>query len=236
MPRITAARRRLERDERRERLGPGVVVRQDGDAVDQRQPDRASGPGRAAGSSASGRAGSPSSGRRCAIAPAEQPATTAPRALRLGDRRPQRRAAQHVEQVPGMPAREVDEVGLADRLERRPVVALARRSGRAPARPPRRAPRSARRPSPPRRGTSPRRRARRRSAGSTTRGRDRPVASSSPRSNSAMGARNSPAPTSATGPGTAAAYGRARICEPDAAGSAAAWTLRRRPCDTRADG
>ena len=42
----------------------------------------------------------------------------------LGQRRAQRRLAEHAGEVAGMTAREIDEVSLPDRLERRRVVAL----------------------------------------------------------------------------------------------------------------
>ena len=59
-----------------------------------------------------------------AIAPAEHPATTVPRGWASASAAAQRRLAEHAGEVAGMAAREIDEVRLADRLERCRVVAL----------------------------------------------------------------------------------------------------------------
>ena len=202
--------RRLERDRARR---TARARRRSGAGRRPRRPARArpaSGWGTAAGSAASARAGSPSCGPTSAIAPAEQPAMTAPRAFAIGERGTQGRAEEDACQVVRVAAGEVDEVGLADRLERGRVVAAGDGRARAPAPPRRRGPRSARRPSRPSREDVPRRRARRRSAGSRRAGAGGRSTASRPRSNSAMGARNSPAPTSATGPG----IGRSLVQEP----------------------
>ena len=72
------------------------------------------------------------------IAPAEQPARTAPRSCASASARPTALPSSTLHQVARLAARQVDQVGLADRLGRGRIVG-ARGRGRAPARPRRRA-------------------------------------------------------------------------------------------------
>ena len=219
IPRHDRPARRLERDERRQRLRPGVVV---GHAP--RRPARTPSPGRQRsghGSDADpevervGRRGPsprPSSRRaprRARGRPTIAPPTARPvEALRAGIRacRPtgRSRSASPIawarRGVVGVDA-VADEDRLDLRAERREVGDAHRRP--AVGRPPRRP------------GT-------RRSAGSRRAAASGRVAASRPASNSAIAGRNSPAPTSATGPGMAVSLWTCRehirACRCDTAG------------------
>ena len=155
------------------------------------------------------------------IAPAEQPASTAPRSWAAAQGRPDGAPLQRARRYPGLPARQVDQVRLADAPGRPPGRRRPRGPGRAPARPPPRGRRNAPRPSTPSGRRRPRRRGMRPSAGSTTRGRATPVDARRPASTSAIAGRNSPAPTSATGPGIP----RESICETASMTPRQRWTL-----------
>ena len=74
------------------------------------------------------------------IAPAEQPARTAPRVVRSRQRPADGAAVEHLHRGSRLAARQVDEVGLADRLGRGRIVGGRPGRGRGRARPPRRAP------------------------------------------------------------------------------------------------
>ncbi len=83
-----------------------------------------------------------------------------------GRGRPDRARLERRQEVVGLAPREVDQVGLADRLGVRRVEGVGPLPDERPARPPPRGARSARSPWPPSAGTRPPRRATRRSAGS----------------------------------------------------------------------
>ena len=203
IPRTTEPARRLQRDERAERLGPGVVVRHDrrrrGEAqpgAPAQRPRQEPGPELERMAGQDHRPGRATGQHRAAVVGSGRAApTAAPARDRAGG--------------PGLAAGQVDEVRLADRLGR-PGSSAPSDRGRGPARPPRPSAAKWPRPSPPSAGTRPRRRGRTRSAGSTTRGRATPGRRRADRHRWRPSAgRNSPAPTSATGPGIP----RESICE-----------------------
>ena len=124
MPSTTAPARRLERDAARRaapaRRRSAAAPRRRSTSDEPLRPADREGQRR---SGPSARPGSPSSGRR---SPSRPPSSRRSSRRARGRSRAPRRAVipEHVEQVAGMPAREVDEVRLADRLDRGAVVAL----------------------------------------------------------------------------------------------------------------
>ena len=177
-----------------QRLGPGVVVRTtDAPGTNPRPPARS---GQGASPTRKSKA-SPAS----TIAPAEQPASTAPRWWASVNARPRHSPRARPAGMPACP-RQVDEVGLADRLGGGGIVggrtiATSTGSTSAPSSPKWATPIVAQRV----KTSSP---SGYEAVGRTaTHGRDRPVAMSNPASNPSISGRNSPAPTSATGPGIA---------------------------------
>ena len=141
-----------------------------------------------------------------AIAPPEQPAITAPRAWASTIAAQTALPVSGLEHRSGLAAREVDEVGLADRLGEDVVVGRGPVEDARSPRPRPRARRSARSPGRPSGRDPPSPSAKAAVGTMTTRGRRRPVVARRSASKAAISGRKAPAPTSATGPDTGRVY------------------------------